>query len=268
LLCSPRGGGEGVNAGHLTQLGTVLFQRIHADPLSVDYVGSGPDEAIVVSRVDDDVALREFVELQYPKASASLTGAEVLGWLLDDLGEQRKLLRGAILSYAVPADARHRSESGEIVAVGRVGTLHRRGVDGARTQVHVGGFRDMLNYSSGPGGHYAAGERGTVCDAIGFDNPATYVFIGWKKKERVPVLRSAGGAKENVEIGSVPYGCNQLLTAVSTDDLVFSQCFDGSWLASRDGGVTWSQDFSRTVRADAIPEAFKVSIEPDNADSR
>jgi len=94
-------------------------------------------------------------------------------------------------------------------------------------------------------------------DAIGLDNDATYVFVGWRKREKVAVLRAAGGAKENRQIGQLPFGCGELVTEASSDALLLARCHDGAMLRSTDGGASWTVDLARAVRADAVPAEFR-----------
>lgn len=93
-------------------------------------------------------------------------------------------------------------------------------------------------------------------DALATDDSTRFVLVGWIKNRTIDVLLSHDKGKTSTVIGHVPYGCDQLQTAISNDDLIFTRCFDGSLLRSTDRGKTWVTDFSRAVRKDSIPPEF------------
>jgi hypothetical protein len=93
-------------------------------------------------------------------------------------------------------------------------------------------------------------------DALAINASASFVLIGWKKNETIGVVLSHDKGKTSEVIGHVPYGCNQLETGISQDNLLFTRCFDGSLLHSVDRGKTWLTDFSRAVHVNAVPQEF------------
>jgi hypothetical protein len=96
-------------------------------------------------------------------------------------------------------------------------------------------------------------------DMLAANNAETFVWVGWKKRENVAVLRAAPTSKDDRTVGHLPYGCHELLNSVSRDDALVARCFDGSLLTSTDEGRTWKTEYARAVRAAALPDAFKVS---------
>jgi hypothetical protein len=93
-------------------------------------------------------------------------------------------------------------------------------------------------------------------DSLATNGSASFVLIGWKKNETIEVVLSHDKGKTSQIMGHVPYGCDELQTSISRDDLIFLRCFDGSLLHSVDRGKTWVTDFSRAVRSDAVPREF------------
>lgn len=95
-------------------------------------------------------------------------------------------------------------------------------------------------------------------DVVAIDSDSTYVFVGWRKKENVAVLRAAPNSAENRIVGHVPYGCSEILHEVSHDHELIVRCFDGTLMLSRDAGASWEVGYPRTVREEAIPAEFIV----------
>lgn len=96
-------------------------------------------------------------------------------------------------------------------------------------------------------------------DLLAADNDASFVFIGWRKHENVAVLRAAP-VRDPVQrtVGSVQYGCSEIVNEVSRDAELIARCFDGTLLASTDEGATWHATYPRSVRGDSIPSEFFV----------
>lgn len=65
-------------------------------------------------------------------------------------------------------------------------------------------------------------------DVVAIDSDSTYVFVGWRKKENVAVLRAAPSSAESRTVGHVPYGCSEILHEVSHDHELIVRCFDGT----------------------------------------
>jgi hypothetical protein len=415
-----------VQTNHLTNLGTVLFQPFHPDPLATSMLDERQNTPYAMSRLDDATSLAEFVSQRYPEQFRLTQANPALGWAPDAMTERRIQLASAIKAYAMLSQPHYLARTQEIVYTARLGTLYERQHDGKWSTCHVPTNYELLAYDELPDGTVVtSGERGGVwyasrrCgdwqsaalpdkaqdviwigangsdaihavtneqgryriysapldgkwswhlvkefgaydppnylnqalhaepapsvyqrngiwflsartgayefdtragtfgpssaesmfravtqpdgtivtstrsawigtkpphvsrdggktwdeyqrlgtfgatpyvfsngDALATNGNASFVFIGWKKNQTIEVVVSHDKGKTSQIVGHVPYGCDQLQTRISQDDLIFMRCFDGSLLRSVDRGKTWVADFSRAVRSDAVPREF------------
>ncbi|MBS0583366.1 MAG: hypothetical protein JSS42_09735 [Proteobacteria bacterium] len=412
-----------VQTDRLTNLGTVLFQPFHPDPLANTAVLSPVETPYAMSRIDDSQPLAEFVAAKYPRQFERTRSATTLGWTADTETQARTRLAEAIHGFAFMERPRYISRE-EIIYTARLGSLYRRSASGQWTIGHLPTNLALMSATKLSDGSYVAGgERGTVWHAgsldgswqaatlpyagqstawlgevdgklfaIGMDNGkarlyqrgedwawklvgeygtrakegarelaydysltprvvtrgkellvygdharyrldaataafskiddqgsflvqeqpngiivsnadsfwfggvgapqisrdggltwepyhrlgkwggALYVFsdgtplaidsdtgFGWKGWEKEPhpsVLTSSDKGKTQRAIGQVTFGCNRIEGPISTDELLYLYCFDGSLLKSTDRGRTWGAEYSRAVRADKLPAEF------------
>lgn len=412
-----------VQTDRLTNLGTVLFQPFHPDPLANTAVLAPTETPYAMSRIDDSQSLAEFVAAKYPKQFERTKAAEALGWLADKETDARSHLAKAIHGFAFMEKPRYVSKE-EILYTARLGSLYRRSASGQWTIGHLPTNLALISATKLSDGSYVAGgERGTVWHADSFDAPwqpaalpyagqstawlgeadgklfaigmdngkarlyqrsadwtwapvgeygtkvkegtrelaydydlaprvvirgkellvyddhsryrfdagtaklskiddqgsflvqqqpngivvsnadsfwfggvgapqisrdggmtwepyhrlgkwggALYVFAdgtpmaidsdigfgwkGWEKEAHPSVLISSDKGKTQRAIGQVAFGCNRIEGQISTDELLYLYCFDGSLLKSTDRGRSWVPEYSRAVRADRLPAEF------------
>jgi len=152
-----------VQTGRLTNLGTVLFQPFHPDPLATKFLDQNQKSSYAMSRLDDATSLAEFVAARYPEQFRLTQGNPTLGWVADSLGPQRTKLADAIRAYALPSLPHFVAETREIVYTARLGTLYTRHDDGSWTTCHAPTNHELLAYARLPDGRsVTGGERGGI----------------------------------------------------------------------------------------------------------
>lgn len=156
----------------MTNLGTVLFQPFPGDPMSKPMIGSDMRFAYAMSRLDDRVALEDFVAHSYPARYERTRAHAPLGWLPDSLGPLRDQLASMIRSRAVLSAAYQEPNHGDIYYAARLGTLYRRDEGGTWTSAHLPTEYDLIAFAHLPDGSFVAGgERGTIWRAREFTGP-------------------------------------------------------------------------------------------------
>lgn len=91
---------------------------------------------------------------------------------------------------------------------------------------------------------------------MAIDSDIGFSWKGWEKEAHPSVLISSDKGKTQRAIGQVAFGCNRIEGQISTDELLYLYCFDGSLLKSTDRGRSWVPEYSRAVRADRLPAEF------------
>jgi len=152
-----------VKTGHLTNLGTVLFQPFLPDPLATTILNTDEHTRYAMSRIDDAESLTDFVSHRYPKEHSRTLANPVLGWLPDQLAEAREKLASATRAYALLALPHNLGKPSEITYTARLGTIYRRHADGAWSTCHVPTNYELLSYDELADGSVLTGsERGHV----------------------------------------------------------------------------------------------------------
>ncbi|MBT8082315.1 MAG: hypothetical protein KJP08_00635 [Gammaproteobacteria bacterium] len=94
------------------------------------------------------------------------------------------------------------------------------------------------------------------------------LWKGYTALDDVPVLLSQDNGVSWAPVGSVPRGCITIAPEVSTDELLYILCTDGSTLSSSDRGVSWRPSSSKRIpEFDEFPGALKIRYNREKLDS-
>jgi hypothetical protein len=152
-----------VQTNHLTNLGTVLFQPFHPDPLANSMLDAEEKTTYAMSRLDDTPSLSEFVSQRYPEQFFLTQPNTQLGWDPDQLGALRTRLASAIREYAMLSQPHFDAHTKQIVYTARLGTLYLKSASGSWSTCHVSTNYELLAFAEFPDRSViTGGERGGV----------------------------------------------------------------------------------------------------------
>lgn len=169
-----------IEESRLTSLGSLVYQ-----PLGAAGKGRDKQRLYLITRLDEDEVLEDFVAEAYPEVYDEIRRDLVLGWEPSafESGQQEEDLIERIRRFAVGMDA-FRLADGTIVMTAPLGQILVREATGIWTNHATGQDRHLTHIVSTADGFLAGGERGLLMQSANLFGP-------W---QRLP----GPGARENV----------------------------------------------------------------------